>query len=197
MPSPIGHALAALTIAWAAEPTVHASARRIAPITLACLAAAVLPDLDLLFYPHHRTVTHSVGATLCIFIITAGVTGWVTGRIAWRTSFIVAAAHASHMLLDWLGVDRFPPAGLKALWPISDQWFVSGWDVFLPTERRDVHTVATALVNLRAALRELAILGTIAAAVWVATRKRRSRVPISAQDVRRRPSGAAGDTGGT
>src|SRR5687767_590674 len=106
MPSPIGHALAGLAVRWAAGPsTPPGTPRRIAPITIACLAVAVLPDLDLVHYSLHRTVTHSVGATLVIMIIVAGVTGWVTGSIGWRVALVVGAAHASHILLDWLGVD--------------------------------------------------------------------------------------------
>src|SRR3954471_6751766 len=118
MPSPIGHSLAALTIRWAgrpssADPDPSTRARLVGPLSLACVAVAVLPDLDLLFYRWHRTVTHSVGMTLLLMIIAAGVTGKVTGRIVWRTVLLVGAAHASHLLLDWLGVDRFPPRGLQ------------------------------------------------------------------------------------
>src|SRR5678815_1122307 len=37
-------------------------------LTLACVAIAVLPDIDLLYMPIHRTITHSVGAVLFVFI---------------------------------------------------------------------------------------------------------------------------------
>jgi membrane-bound metal-dependent hydrolase YbcI (DUF457 family) len=198
MPSPIGHALAGLAVRWAAGPSTRSStSRRIAPITIACLAVAVLPDLDLVHYSLHRTVTHSVGATLLIMIIVAGVTGWVTGSIGWRVALVVGAAHASHILLDWLGVDTLAPIGIQAFWPFSDRWFFSGWDVFLPVERRNIFSLAALGVNARAALREAAILGAIAAAAWAATRTRRTRGRFSAPDVRRRPSDAAGDTAGT
>jgi membrane-bound metal-dependent hydrolase YbcI (DUF457 family) len=198
MPSPIGHALAGLAVRWAAAPSSPPRTRRwIAPITIACLAVAVLPDLDLVHYSLHRTVTHSVGATLLIMIIVAGVTGWVTGTIGWRVALVVGAAHASHILLDWLGVDTLAPIGLQALWPFTDRWFISGWDLFLPVERRNIFTVQAFGVNARAALWELAILGPIAAAAWAATRTRKTRGRFSAPDVRRRPSDAARDTAGT
>jgi inner membrane protein len=175
MPSPFGHALAGLAVGWAAGPTQPSSTGRWnQPITIACVAAAVLPDLDLVHSSLHRTVTHSVGATLLIISITAAVTGWVTGAIAWRVALVVGAAHASHLLLDWLGVDRRAPMGLQALWPFSDQWFISGWGVFLPTERRNVFTLTSLDVNARAALRELAILGPIAAAAWAVRRTRQA-----------------------
>src|ERR1043165_5020586 len=107
MPSPIGHSLAALAIRWIGRPaTAEADAtpraRLLGPLSLACVAVAVLPDVDLLFYRWHRTVTHSLGATLLVMIIAAVVTGKVTGRIGWRVVLVLGAAHASHVLLDWL-----------------------------------------------------------------------------------------------
>src|SRR4051812_12787422 len=202
MPSPIGHTLAALAIRWAGgasnrQPDAARRTRLIAPLSLACVAVAVLPDVDLLFYPWHRTFTHSVGATLLMMIIAALVTGKVTGRIAWRAVVLIGAAHASHVLLDWLGVDRFPPRGLQALWPFSHEWYISEWDVFLPTERRDALSAASMLTNLRAVVREIAILGPVALAAWWATRRRRSRVPTFARTDRPQPSGATAGTGGT
>src|SRR5207248_11196750 len=66
MPSPIGHTLAALTVRWVGRPATGDDAtpraRLLGPLTLACVAVAVLPDVDLLFYRWHRTVTHSIGA---------------------------------------------------------------------------------------------------------------------------------------
>jgi inner membrane protein len=201
MPSPIGHALAGLAVAWTFEPLVESKPPDAPPLfgrlTLACVAAATLPDLDLLHDPLHRTVTHSVGCMLLIIIMVAAVTGWVTGRMMWRFALVVGAAQASHILLDWLGVDRFDPRGLQALWPFSRDWFISGWDLFLPTERRDPWSMRAIGINVRAATRELIVLGTIALGVWLLRRRRRSPVPSSDPDGRRRPSAAAGDRGDT
>ena len=201
MPSPLGHALSGLTIAWtlgpllAPEPTTPLATH--ARLTLACLAAATLPDLDLLHYPLHRTVTHGLGFTLLIIIMVAAVTGWVTGRMMWRLALVVGAAHASHILLDWLGVDRFPPRGLQALWPLRHEYYLSGWDLFLPTERRDPLSMRAIAINARAAARETMVLGTLALAAWAVRRRRRSRVRTSGPDDRPRPSAAAADMGGT
>jgi len=204
MPSPIGHALAGLTVAWVFGPPAavpaHPSSgwlRRLPPLTVACAAAAVLPDLDLVSYPFHRTATHSVGMSVLVFIVTAGVTRWVTGRIRWKTALILSAAQATHILLDWLGVDRRPPFGLEALWPFSHTWYISGWDVFLPTERREVLSMRAIGVNVQAVLRELAIMGPIAAAAWAFTRRRRSPGRSSDPGVLRPPSAATAGTGGT
>jgi inner membrane protein len=202
MPSPIGHTLAALAIRWigkpaGSDPDAAPRARILGPLSLACVAVAVLPDVDLLFYRWHRTVTHSVGATLLVMIIAAVVTGKVTGRIGWRVVFILGAAHASHVLLDWLGVDRFPPRGLQALWPFSHEWYISDWDIFLPTERRHALSAASMLTNLRAVIGELAMVGPIALAAWLATRRRRSPARTFVRADRPQPSGAAAGTGDT
>jgi inner membrane protein len=202
MPSPIGHSLAAFAIRWigrpaASDPDRSPRARLIGPLSLACVAVAVLPDVDLLFYRWHRTVTHSLGATLFVMIVAAVVTGKVTGRIGWRVVLVLGAAHASHVLLDWLGVDELPPRGIQALWPFSHDWYISNWDVFLPTERRDALSLASILTNIRAVVREIAILGPVALAAWMVTRRRRSRGPTSVRADRPQPSAAAAGTGDT
>jgi inner membrane protein len=204
MPSPIGHALAGLTVSWLARPvTPHGPAEpfgwsdAVGPLTLACVAAAVLPDLDLIHYAIHRSITHGIGFSILIMIVTAAVTGWVTGRILWGVALIVGAAHASHIVLDWLGTDRLAPFGLQALWPFSHDWYISGWNVFLPTERRDALSLRAVGVNARAALREVAIMGPIAAAAWALRRSRRSRALTSGPGVRRQPSAVAGGRPGT
>jgi len=202
MPSPIGHSLAAFAIRWigrpaAGDPDASTRARILGPLSLACLAVAVLPDVDLLFYRWHRTVTHSLGATLLVMIIAAVVTGKVTGRIGWRIVLVLGAAHASHVLLDWLGVDELPPRGIQALWPFSHDWYISNWDIFLPTERRDAWSLASILTNVRAVVSEIAMLGPIAVVAWFVTRRRRSPAPTSVRAGRPQPSGAAAGTGGT
>jgi inner membrane protein len=202
MPSPIGHTLAALAVRWFGRPagresTAMPRVRLLGPLSLACVALAVLPDVDLLFYRWHRTVTHSVGATLLVMIIAAVVTGKVTGRIGWRVVLVLGAAHASHVLLDWLGVDELPPRGIQALWPFSHDWYISNWDIFLPTERRNAWSADSMLTNLRAVVGELALLGPIAVVAWLATRKRRSPARTSARADQPQPSGAAADTAGT
>jgi hypothetical protein len=179
MPSPVGHALAGAAIALAAEPALR---RGVAPrfgtavIGLACLAA--LPDADLLYAPVHRAITHSVGATVLISIIATAVTGWVTGTRNYTFGLLCGLAWGSHLVLDWLGADPTPPRGIRALWPISDRWFVSDVDLFRGTERRQLLTVSSVIYNLQAVGREVAILGpvTLALAMW-----RRGRRPRRAE----------------
>jgi membrane-bound metal-dependent hydrolase YbcI (DUF457 family) len=85
MPSPIGHALAGVAVAWSAGRLAQpaTAARRVSVrFTALCAALAMAPDLDLLIQPTHRTVTHSVGAVALVFIVAIAVTGWVRrGRV--------------------------------------------------------------------------------------------------------------------
>jgi hypothetical protein len=179
MPTPIGHALAGLAVAWSADPpnTTRPLAHTLArPLTLACVALAVLPDIDLLYPPLHRTATHSLGAAVLVTIMAAGVTGWVTGRINWRVAVACAAAYASHIVTDWLGTDRnYAPYGIQMFWPFDKGWYISGWDVFLPVERRNPFSAATIRTDVAAATREIVILGSVAVAIWFAAPKLRAQ----------------------
>jgi inner membrane protein len=183
MPSPIGHALAGVAVAWSAEqlPGSAGLKRPFPPgVVLACVALAVLPDADLVYMPMHRTVTHSIGATILVTILAIAVTGKVTrlstlrraqisGRrptppaahVAWGLVLMCAAAHGSHLLLDWLGADPSAPFGIQALWPFSHRWFISGFDLFPPTNRRHVFSAASVAINVKAVVWEIAIMGPI------------------------------------
>ena len=152
-------------------------ARLAAPFTLLCAGLAAAPDLDLLLPNWHREGTHSLTAVALVFIIAAGVTGWVTGRVAWRTALVCAAAYATHLLLDWLGTDnRNPPFGLQILWPWRADWYISGLNLFLGTERLHPFSPEWIARNTKALLMELALLGPIVTAAWLLrVRPRRAR----------------------
>ncbi len=203
MPSPIGHALAGVAVAWAGAPSLDRT------LTLTAASLAMLPDVDLLgrlfggpFAGAHRTVTHSIGAVIVVTIIAAVVTAKVTRRNRARIVAVCAAAYASHLVLDWLGVDTTFPYGLQALWPFSDRFYISGWDIFGPTARIGLFTAPTMLVNLKAVVQETAILGPIVLLLWLVRTGRvastsKSPGPTSGQAVRRPPSGGVADTAGT
>jgi len=182
MPSPIGHALAGVAAAWTVDLVPGDRGWRTAPrfaswyreagngVTLVCAGLAVLPDLDLLMLPFkpetHRTVTHSVGAALIVGLA-AAVGAKRGGRPVTRVSLMCAAAYATHLLLDWLGADRFPPFGLQMFWPFSDGWFISGWDLFRQTARRQLTSPAIIRLNALAIAQEMAILVPILVALWL------------------------------
>jgi hypothetical protein len=84
----------------------------------------------------------------------------------WLIGLAIGLAWTSHVLLDWLGADRNPPFGIQALWPFSDAWFFSGIDLFPGTERRDPLGARAMVINLRAAIAELALMGPLAVLAW-------------------------------
>jgi len=179
MPSSLGHALGGIAAAWAIDLVPPGQARRRSPpsasfydragglLTVGCAGLGAVADADLLFGVH-RTATHSLSAVLVVTIVAAGVTGWVTSdrSRAWRVAAMCGAAYASHLLLDWLAVDRFPPSGFQLLWPFSGRWFISGWDLFPQTQRNQVLSAAGLRVNLNAFVWETAILLPILALLW-------------------------------
>ena len=173
MPSPIGHALAGAAIAWSFRGGLTSW-----KLPVVCAVCAALPDIDLLYMPTHRTATHSVPVAVLLTIVAMGVTGWVKPTAEWFTSrfggtypplvvgLACGLAWSSHVLLDWLGADANPPYGVQAFWPFSETWFFSGLDVFPGTQRRDPLSTRAMLINLRAAVHETLLIGSIAAAVW-------------------------------
>jgi len=127
-----------------------------------CVALAAAPDLDLLAPYTHRTVTHSLIAVASIAIVTMMVTGKVTRGIVPLVVLTCTLAYGSHLALDWMAVDDSLPRGIQLLWPFDHRWFISGWDLFRGTARRDILTATSMKTNALAILQEVAMLGPIA-----------------------------------
>jgi membrane-bound metal-dependent hydrolase YbcI (DUF457 family) len=179
MPSPIGHALAGVAVAWTADliPGDRAwRAPRTVPgsgtwyqragggLTLICAGLGAAPDLDLAFTAH-RTATHSVSAVMVVAVIAAAIAARA-GRPIARLTLMCAAAYGSHLLLDWLGADFYPPRGLQLLWPFNHEWYISGLDLFRQTARLRIFTRGPMMTNVRAILQEIAILLPLLALLW-------------------------------
>ena len=177
MPSPLGHALAGLTVSWVADsnpPSTGSPVRdALNPLALWCVALAVLPDADLLV-DWHRAGTHSVTATALIFSIAMVVTGKVTRRPAWRIAIALAAAQGTHLLLDWLAIDSNTPSGIQLFWPFDHRFYVSGLDIFPGTERGIMRPGAL-MLNARSAMWEVLFMGPLALAAWLVRRARSHR----------------------
>ena len=177
MPSPIGHALAGIAVAWTADLIPGDRAWRTVPdtatwyqragggLTVLCAGLGAAPDLDLAFVAH-RTVTHSVFAMLFVGLFAAALAA-TAGRPVARISLMCAAAYGSHLLLDWLGTDYYPPRGIQLMWPLNQEWYISGIDVFRQTARLRIFTRGPMMTNLRAILQEIAILGPTVVAIWL------------------------------
>jgi inner membrane protein len=177
MPTPVGHALAGLATAWVADalaplprrPTAEAGVKRTfaalgGGLALACVVLAASPDLDILTGTH-RAASHSLGAALVVGLGAALVARrWQLPVL--RTAVTCGAAYATHVLLDWLGMDSAPPYGIVALWPASSAYYTSGADLFLEISRRYWKADEFIVGNLESLAWELLILGPIAAAAW-------------------------------
>jgi membrane-bound metal-dependent hydrolase YbcI (DUF457 family) len=155
MPSPIGHALAGIAAGWIVAPPPRDRRAMLGRAAGYGLVAAS-PDLDLLVGAHSGP-THGLGAALI-----AGAIAWLFLRSsrsghAVRIALAIAAAYASHTLLDWLGTDTSPPIGIMALWPFSGGYFESPCHVFMAISRR-YWLREFWVYNLRALAWELIIL---------------------------------------
>jgi inner membrane protein len=172
MPTPIGHALAGIAVAGVC------GGRQLPKTQLAALAfCAAAPDLDLLLRlvdgaNHHRGPSHSFGAAVLV-----GVAAFLLRRLGGSlpSGLMVGVAWASHVVLDYLGLDTSPPIGEMALWPFSTTFFASPIPVFYDVPR--ALTWAATRHNALAVLIELVVLVPIAALCWrrrLFTRQRES-----------------------
>ncbi len=187
MPSSVGHALAGVAAAWSVDLVPGQRRWRTAPpaaswfrraggwLTVFCAILAASPDLDLLFGVH-RTASHSIGAVLIVTIVAAAVTARVTTRPVLRVAAMCGLAYATHLLLDWLEVDRLVPFGIQALWPFSDGWYLSGWNLFPPVWRGGFLTWAVVRNNARTILEECIRLLPLLIALWLVRVKALARL---------------------
>ena len=157
MPSPIGHALGGIAIAWVAVPRRNWN-------TAAILAAVALaPDLDLLV-GDHRGISHSVGAAVLVGAMAAAL--WsacapvALRRDRLRVALCVTLAWASHIVLDWLSNDTRPPIGVMALWPLTRDYYKAAIEIF-PAVSRQCCGTRFWLYNIRAVLVECLILAPL------------------------------------
>ena len=177
MPSPIGHMLAGVATAWAADlvpgdrssKTARSEAgwyeRVGGGLTVVCAALAAAPDLDLLFGVH-RTMTHSLSA-VAVVALCAVAAAATTKRPVARVALTCTLAYATHIVLDLLAADPGMPRGIQLLWPFSRAWFYSGLDIFPSTERNNILSAFAITKNATALVREVAILGPILIVAWL------------------------------
>jgi membrane-bound metal-dependent hydrolase YbcI (DUF457 family) len=174
MPSPIGHGLAGLTVHVLLSPRAEdllSPGRAVVTV-----AAALLPDVDLLFRladgrNHHGNETHSLGCTLLASLVTLLVSRARGVRRPSALGMAVGAAWFSHVALDYFNRDTNPPIGILALWPFSRAYFKFPWPLFLDIGRTlEWSTVGH---DALAALWECVVLVPL---LWVAWRFRVRRL---------------------
>lgn len=161
MPSPVGHALGGFAFgSLIAGPRVRHG--------IAFAILGMLPDIDFLFGTH-STYTHSIGAAA----IVGGIV-FVLIRRGGTFAIAAAAAYGSHVLLDWMGRDGTAPIGIMALWPFTNEFYLSDLRAFMAIDRRYWRD-GFWTHNIIAVAREIAILAPIAALVWWARVRPRKR----------------------
>lgn len=163
MPSPVGHALGGLLVGLGALPQRDRTFMRDLGI---CTVAACLPDADFL-WGRHAMETHSLGA--------AAIAGVVMFALTRRADLALACALAwcSHVLFDWLGSDDYPPIGVMALWPFTDNFYFAHAYVFEAISRR-YHLPNFWEHNIWAVIKEVLILAPpLAALAWWRRREMR------------------------
>jgi membrane-bound metal-dependent hydrolase YbcI (DUF457 family) len=141
-------------------------------LAITCAELAVAADLDFIYPPIHRMMTHSLTA-----VVAVTVAAWLIARRADRRTapsviaIVCGLAYGSHLAMDWIGGDTKLPPGIQLLWPFSDAWFISSWGVFGATSLGGFFWPETMLSNALTILRELFILGPIAFVAWSVRRR--------------------------
>ena len=139
MPSPIAHSLAGYVIYRAASE--NTSRIEWGTLFLYCVCSN-LPDLDfipgfLLGAPNkfHHGVSHSLGFAVAFAFCMSLFLLFVKNQSVLRNFVIFFSLYFSHVLLDLLSYDSSPPYGVPALWPITDNYYISPISVFLDIQR--------------------------------------------------------------
>jgi membrane-bound metal-dependent hydrolase YbcI (DUF457 family) len=167
MPSPVGHALAGLTVHVL---TARGRAERTSLGRAALLvAAATAPDLDLLFRfvdgrNHHQAETHSIGAAALAALVVGAAARLLRRPRPAAIGLAAGAAWLSHVLLDYAGADTHPPIGILALWPFESGYHHCPWSLFLDIGR--TLEWATLRHDALAVGWEILVLGPLLLASW-------------------------------
>lgn len=142
MPSPVGHSLAGYLICrCTSQDTSRFESGR---LFLYCVCS-ILPDLD--FIPgffmdepnrFHHGISHSLGFALGFGLLMSCVLLFMKDQRVIRNFVIFFSLYFSHVLLDSLCEDSSPPYGVPALWPITDNYYISPISVFLDIQRDQV-----------------------------------------------------------
>lgn len=182
MATPVGHTLAGAAL-WAL-----ADRKKRVSVLSGVLLAAVFsnwPDIDYLFgfwvgYPnrYHHMATHSLVFAAGTGLAVAGVLMLMKRPVGEIRFYGVwtAVLTGSHLLLDWVTIDRSRPYGIQLFWPL-DMYTIAPVP-FL----RDVHKGVTnagfwtrlfSLHNLWTVVSEVLIFGPL---FWLGLRFRKSHV---------------------
>jgi membrane-bound metal-dependent hydrolase YbcI (DUF457 family) len=133
VPSPLGHEIAGILIYDVMGKLLDIKKR--AKILFLCLLMALLPDFDFIFgilegepNKYHHGLSHSVFVGLLVSILFAAL--FFYQDKLWVFIVLFFSVYVSHLVLDLLSLDRSFPYGLKFLWPLTNEFYISPKYIF-------------------------------------------------------------------
>jgi inner membrane protein len=177
MPSPVGHILIGAAVHLAGTRRKFRSRTTLA-ITL---LGSIVPDLDFLpgiligkMGAFHHGISHSLTLAILFGVLVFLFVRPVDKAIAVRTSMLAAVAYASHVGLDFIGVNE-GTRGVPIFWPLTDEKFGLSLNLFGHFRWGDIREGLGTIIrweNVVPILREIMICGT--AVLLLLWRDRRS-----------------------
>jgi membrane-bound metal-dependent hydrolase YbcI (DUF457 family) len=163
-------------------------------VIVALIVTANVADLDLLpglvtgdASRYHHGFTHSLGAAVITAVMAAAVAIWFRLQDAVRFGVLIAAAFASHVVLDMLAIGKSPYNAVPLFWPITNRLYTLPPSIFPDIQYDpDAANFFGSLVsraNLYALLFESATVA-VTAAVWKAVGSGRRETPRTGTDSR-------------
>jgi inner membrane protein len=153
MPSPVAHSLTGYAIyRISSEDALRIGWRTIFMYS----TCSILPDLDfipgfLIDEPNrfHHGISHSLGFAFVFGFLISLLLLITKSQSIIRNFFIFFSLYYSHVLLDLLSDDTSPPYGVPALWPVTDNYYISPISAFLDIHRASIsESFITSLFNL-------------------------------------------------
>lgn len=136
MPSPIAHSISGYVFCkvWLQRRNLVFSSKTANLWGFYLVFISNLPDLDFIaqFFLDdqvHRGFTHSVTATFGVSLF-AGLVGFIYWRSRWRQLWLITLlVYGLHLCLDALTAGG---AGMKLLWPLSEEYYKLPFSLFPP-----------------------------------------------------------------
>jgi len=126
MPSPLSHSIVSLSF-FPLLKSENKTKNKIFALVL--IFTALLPDMDILtgiftgnFLKYHRIYTHTILGTTIYSIIVLILISFLKVKNKMLIFISLTLAYISHIVLDLLGIDNYPPngTGIKIFYPFSD-----------------------------------------------------------------------------
>jgi len=175
MASPVGHGLMGVALYTATVPR-RSLLKGWAWLAL-CVGVSVLPDLDYIIpaavgridWAHelHRSFTHTVFFALGVALVWFAAARLVSPRSKAARPGVAAMVLVCllvHLALDVLNQDTRAPYGISPFWPAWGKYF--HWPIaLLPRVEKLTYADIVSVHNVKVALTEIAVFGTLIAAV--------------------------------